>query len=650
MTFVKYISILLACLFLFYFIGFIIKSFIKNKSNDFGSNCFGNLFHGLIITVVVYAILITVFKTIFSGFIVLYFVYIIYNRDSSYKFNKPKFQLRHTVYLLIPIIFYTYRYFFIFSTDTGVPLVVESDNHFNCNLAMFLNHTGKESIVWDLFNYKEIGISPYHYFESWFIALISTIFNENYWLILQLVCIPILQTILVIGTISFIDLFSKSLFVKLLSISLIFFSGILFNGIEQIHLGSWFPFMWSKNHWYNAFNDPWVLRLLVGYILYVYSLIELFNKRYFNAIIFISVVPLFSVVIGMPVIMALTSIIILAYSFKRIMLKKALLFLFPIAFALSFFYFLYSKYSYKSPLPIPSVYETIISLLNLASIRSSLIFILEDMINLFGRYTFLITLLAFLIYKNRIKVRDTRFYIISLFSGFVLFFGFLMRGILKDYMGAWEFSYYSFMNFASPAIILSIIYLLSISKKNIRKYSLVIMYIYIFYCIVISLSTDIKYQKGFGKKYSFKYYQNVKSNIQNSSFPIIGLFENKNELAHNFNPFIQEQAFYLNVACNKFYFVSMSFGDIDTNNLKDKPYYQFHKSFISSSPFYKFVVMNKNSKKTIDVLQYEFIRKNKIKYLSVTALGSLPNIFISHIEKDYKDPISGERFIVLYWH
>ncbi len=103
-----------------------------------------------------------------------------------------------------------------------------ADNPWITDLAMYLNEFGIETLNWNFISTNGIANSPYHYFEAWIVAFIARFLNENYWMAIQLITIPLLQGIVVIGTWAVFEKFILNFKVKIFSFLIVFVSAFYF--------------------------------------------------------------------------------------------------------------------------------------------------------------------------------------------------------------------------------------------------------------------------------------------------------------------------------------------------------------------------------------------------------------------------------------
>ena len=117
--------------------------------------------------------------------------------------NELKFGLKPLLVGLIPlIIFFTYKSYIMFSTNSVSPVVINMDSLKQVIRAAFLMNHGVENLNVNYLSPSDV-VEPYHYFEAWLIGIASKLTFAKGWLTEQLIVVPIVSTVIVMGVYSF---------------------------------------------------------------------------------------------------------------------------------------------------------------------------------------------------------------------------------------------------------------------------------------------------------------------------------------------------------------------------------------------------------------------------------------------------------------
>ncbi len=227
-----YFLILLFAYLISFFTGHILLSPLKRDSAF--SNLawlFFKLLTGFITCTIIFACIKTNFSTVYINILPLLLIGCLYlKKTNSLKWNKQIcLRLRQIEYkellasvgIIILIFFLQYNELFNF---TGAPLSVDKDIAFYAQIGTSINQSGIETLVLDTINQSNYLPTFYHYFEIWFGVLFSDLFGQNILYGLILVSYAFMLILIIIGSAAVLQQsFNVSLYKALLfSLPLLF--------------------------------------------------------------------------------------------------------------------------------------------------------------------------------------------------------------------------------------------------------------------------------------------------------------------------------------------------------------------------------------------------------------------------------------------
>ena len=243
---------------LFYVLVFVLGTLLINGitleiKNEY-SKLFYKLFSGLFFLTCVGAIIMTRGKTVLIILLLLgaylYIKYAVKKSPFVNLRNELKFGLKPLlVGLIILIIFFTYKSYIMFSTNSVSPVVINMDSLKQVIRAAFLMNHGVENLNVNYLSPSDV-VEPYHYFEAWLIGIASKLTFAKGWLTEQLIVVPIVSTVIVMGVYSFLKRWNAPWIFYILGIFTVNFSPIFFDTIEDV------PYMKYTNVFFiNAFDE-----------------------------------------------------------------------------------------------------------------------------------------------------------------------------------------------------------------------------------------------------------------------------------------------------------------------------------------------------------------------------------------------------------
>lgn len=196
------LSVLIFCL--IYLVGHLSFIFSKKEDDDSHNLFFYKTTIGLLFVTILYALVKTMFNTLFLGIVCLVFIYYFRNK-TVISFRKIgiiewKTLIYSSAVLLFLLLLNTWAYFH--HLDRNSMTTNAGDFPFYVKLAEYLNEFGIESKALLDPSFTGQSASFYHYFNEWFTALIIEFVNLPALYIYVLVVTPILYTICVVGFVS----------------------------------------------------------------------------------------------------------------------------------------------------------------------------------------------------------------------------------------------------------------------------------------------------------------------------------------------------------------------------------------------------------------------------------------------------------------
>jgi hypothetical protein len=212
LSLLKTLPVLLIVLVLFFFVGegFILlcnsqKKIVAGKRSE--QSVFWSLFTGFLLTISIYATVITGFQTILLPIPLLLFFFIRSRAFYSYVINahnlkeaKPFY--RKNIFLFGIITALAYWCYFIFGFVSFANALVSffgGDTEFYGRAAHYLNYGGKENISLDYLKLTNTQTEPYHYGDLWLTAFISRIFQINSVIVVPTITYPVFATIFIVA-------------------------------------------------------------------------------------------------------------------------------------------------------------------------------------------------------------------------------------------------------------------------------------------------------------------------------------------------------------------------------------------------------------------------------------------------------------------
>lgn len=637
---------------LIYSVGTVIYRLIIKASFIGYSRLFVKLLIGLFSIITVYSIIKTSGITINTG-LILILVFIIFScRIKNWPINKTGFKenelqdLKLILYSLpIMVIFVGWRYFYLFSSETEIPVSYLSDTLNHCIRALFINQTGIESGNVNYYFLPD-GVEPYHYFEAWAVAVFGSLLNLNFWVAAQIIIIPLFNMIIVTGVIGIAEKWTKNYLVFLICIGSVFFGAYYFEQLETI---KYLKHTYSFGS--NAFDEYWVMKLSIVYIIilmFIHVISD--NKNFVAGLIILLSLPILSITLA-PTILTLVTIV----SFILVIFQKKLKIKIP--FYIIFYPFIVGLYLllfYKIFGPTEEFIEKpglhiLMDLKSFDIIKHRIFVGLEKILQMFVLYTpYIITVFLLFFYKHfKIKsfFTDQRLFIIIIFFIIGIPGSILLWMIFFNLFGGSQFFFYTMLPFLNIISFLVLIYgLVKISFKPI-KYSIAIVIIISFF-LFFTRSYNIydNFRSSWFDKYSIEYI--------NETTREISFLENKKglKLEH------PQELSKFNDASS---FISgFVFGGVEGSNLTSitmgEMYHnkmfptQEAEMFLKKAPFSIYIDKLTKEGKFVDLIStmLSFIKEYKIQFIFVSSYREIPVEMMTITQELITDSKSGEKLLI----
>lgn len=647
---------------LFLVIGHFVYAFITGRyySSDKYKGIFIKLILGLYTTVIIYSCIKTNFKTINTGLLILpIFMF----GGNFYKIVRNPLVLSSPLKNIIPdirallmiqplfLFFFIWQYYFIIITDSAIPVLAPWDNRFTADLAMFLNSNGIETLNWNYINNLNIGPSPYHYFEAWTVAFIAIFSQENYWIPIHLITIPLLQGIAVIATWAIFEKYRLNIRVKLFSLLIIFISALYFNFLSDQKIFT-YSHLWFLG--FNAMDEPWALRNLIIYPVLIYSLLCFLEKKYKNSllvllalpVLFINVAPNF---LSVVVILALLNIFSRSKHIRRTGITVFICSVVIFIFITTFYKILGKAQIYQIPsldIIVGDSVSNVFSNIN----YTSLIMFAEKItagVIVYLPYILISSILAGIFIAARCNPLNRRLVMLIKFYIICFLVSVFITALFSDTFGSQEFFFNTFVPLTNVFLFFLLYYILFVLELRASFKRIINPLIYIIFITVVIKSAlfSINIKKEHEERYSNDFLNKVKIEIRNIN-PIGVKINNPDyfNIRHQayFNPFLNVDALYLHIFMKEFSLINLSFADIVDEQGK-------YKHQIASAPVNTYI-MNQRIKgvyKDKTVIITELIKKGKIKYLILEKGAKVNSNVAELIDKEIEDEYSGEKFIIL---
>ena len=651
MLLLQYYLVFLATLTIIYLLGKTLCSFFITGDHNKYLTDFIYLFVGSVGLILLFSLIITGFKTIN---IVLIPLAVIFAFMYKIKWDKPTlgeaFKRAKTInissvaiILLIGTFFFCLQAIHIFRWD-GVPYfnLINSDTLFNSKVSEYLNLTGNENIwqVSNLFGNEFFTKNvTYHYGELWLNAFIIKLFGVLSAVSIQLLTYPLIITIFALGLLALMEHFLKTLKVWHIIIAtlLVFFKG--FYTIEFLQ--------GIKLFWVTPLEMP---KLSFIYVYGVAIFLALIKERYELVGLLTVMMPIAYFTILPGLFGGVCVAMLVLWMMKRIKLNMALknIVLCVLGFGVIMgFYEVFGADSnaffalHDPGKDLGKHIKTAVNILGGTSLQIALLYALYGIVAIAG----------IILYKSNIDFK----FLLSLlaFAGSIAVVSLACWGAFNHIVDSPQL----FQNISVPILniffITLLLYLYTSTRKRVFQGILIIIFSFNALLGLWKTTTQTTLKKV-TSIYSLQYLNEISKALKNSSINPVGvsLFDSQDYKPGTYNYYVNH-LFSVNTNTSvlgaqlkviKPYVNTLC---ISPHNIpKDHP---LIKSALATSLFYQYVEKQKKAQKfkSISQSRLDFIDKFKIDYVIVTKFVTLSPVLQKRVDKVIKDPLSGERFILL---
>lgn len=633
-SYFKYLGLVFAAFLLTYITGHIFYGLISEKKESDVITEFKKNVFGLWIIVVVYSIVKTVFFTINLGFIMLFFIAVVWNKTTI----KRKFQsFNYEVLIfqsLVLICIYTFLYFRLYNPFTHTLYNLQVDFSIYATYIYRMNLLNAETVSTD-FYYKEPIISLYHYTELWYGAFLTWVFKKNTLICLYLVVRTYALSVFCLGILSIISYFKKDkklgAWEYILALSGLLLSPLCFYFPRSIQF----------------FNTEWgftSLFITPKYCFYGHSLllatVYLQHKKY-NKFLLVFLSGLFINALAIPSLFLTTVLFIaLLIYLKEIGIQEIYKFIIPVflcgAFLIIFYLFM-SEHNAKYPQYVVS--NPIISMLFHVQYYKFAFNNFAGLIIKFFISTLPVIFIFFYVARQNLFSITSHLSLIFLllFAGCTMF-SFSIFYFLIDGIQLWSLFYTSIMS-----IMISIVFALLLNQNKILF--LIIFPVYVFICFYQNIIKDDDHRKE-----DIQFVQKIKQSVINDPRIRFGIFIRDTTApsiayGQNYNMYVPYDVIRLYV--DNYQPIYLNAFDMPFSH--DTTIAQYQKSFLTSSTFYKFVQKEKAANKfvSIEQSQLNIIRDANIKYIIKLSENRLPVSLDTLIKDRFFNIDSTYEFLIL---
>jgi hypothetical protein len=627
-------------------VGFSILFIVRKKIHlSFFESLLIALFSGYILSISIFSIIQTGFKTV-NIFYILLLVFAlreVLRLNSVQKAKIINLKLKFGLWLLgSTFLFYGLAYY---SFYTPASFISFNFNHTDyilyAKIAKYLSITGEENgfnHLNQLDSYYN-GPEPYHFFDLWGSSLTNCLFGINHYLGLRLVIYPTFWLLFFIATIC---LFQSPSWVKILIAFVIIWWGGFFLDIFQ----SVPPLKNLSNITTNLFN-PGLYKLSFFYVFILCSYL-LYRKNHFGLCIILLLGLIIANIITLPTLLiALFTIMKISYSLNVITKDRLFtIFSYIVIFSVllvAFYGFFKSERSGLAGAEITSPLALIQDSFSIQNLRTQRNIILVSVISLLVLYFPIIFILlkrpSLITIKNLPLVFVIAVVFISISIWAVLFYELNSSQI--------------FYNISTTTLNVSaIILIISSIDSGVLLFKTTSISVW---CInfLILLTLGINVFKSIDKitelneqTHSCEFLKRVFESIpENELVATLKSPKEMEEIHFKYNAVypLGNYLFLFDKNIN-----SVNINDLNTpiDSTSKMNITRGHKA-IRDGLFYRFAHLEENKDLSRSVLTIKFLKKFDIKFLIASKNVELPEILVVNTKNTITDSISGERFIEL---
>ena len=646
-----YFSYNLILLSIIYVLGHILLNVLNVHSKTIYGNVFIKLMLGIFTCTGTYSLFKTGFSSIQGGFIIIA-LFLWWSRGlKKFSISKASFQLPDSkeIKILLElfaviVLIYSWGYYYMFGTGRGIAESPHCDMHFFSNVSTFFNDFGKETFEMNYLDTASVRNTPYHYFEMWFNAFISFLFQIPQTLAcLQLLCLPFMIAIIISGIWAIMEIYKIHMGYKIFSLFIICISGLFFEIYSPIHL------YWSAMLQANLLDLAIGLKIsVIFFALLIFTYLLLKNK-YLEAcisLLFFAFASVYTFVNFIPESILLGFIF---YYLKKINFRQFLIIL-TAAISAAIYYQLFYKITggefYSKVVGI----EKVINELPNLSIRKRFIVSAQKIIEaLLVYFPFLIFLIP-LFRKNNIMDKGKKYNMILAAICLLIMYTCALL--------SWQFFYFVFgatefyQCLGNPIVHLLLFFgFYFIFLQNNKTYNVLLVGILLIFSYILidkTLEKNQHFMKSFGTSNDVEYIKNISAsslkNLRGGSFLPYERLKHSDNLS---NPYYYYAGLYLNYLKPGYHITSLAIIDLPGGEKELDTRAQ--NTFLSNSMLYKFYKKQKKENQFVSVTQcqLDYIDTYHLSFLIVAKDMQPDEKIKERVKQEFIDKKSGERFWIL---
>lgn len=644
MNFISLIYIILIIL-AFYFIGSLVTSIInyKESTNNF-YKCFVNLVLGMLVSVTIYAFVLSRGNTILWGLCLVGGIYIIKYLRNKKNFSRPVSLLKtlginkEMLFPLLTILLLSVAFFILHGSyfyHTPFNYLPHGDYSYYSTIVDSLNKTGVESIKISghVFLDESLSPTPYHYIELWLAALASKLSGVLAIESLVVLSLSILNVILATGMIAITKHFTKSIILQSLSVCFIFLSGIIIvNILPQ-----------TESY---IFANGWTPKTIIISIFFLWFIaLSLRKDKYFYLPLLL--LPIINISLA-PAVFSTLVFVGLYYFIKK---KKSGFIIFEtiiVALFIVVFYYLNAKSSATGNFTIQNIIEGYKNniLQPFKIIAGSLVITAI----IYGIYTVPVVI-AFLLKRRKRMVSMARnmkqilWILVSIF-----FTGLIFWALTYPISDSIQFFYLPSILLLNLVVYLTILQSVIIFTQNQTKIKYLGIAISLLYVAisVLSLSKSPFYnKKDITQGYSEEYISTVSSHLikNNDEEYLVATIRDQKKIKGFWASISQGYGFFLKLSFSNVHQISLDALSVDLTQFNQIEKERVQQNF-NKNPFYQYALLQ-NNYDNISEIQFSFILNKNIKNIFTDDLSLLNEKILELSDTIIVDDSSNQYYVRL---
>ena len=656
LEFAKYYFIGLFFLMIFWGIGhFLLNTVLKRFFQNKHASVFASLVLGIILTVTVFSIIITGFKTINLGFLLLFSFsfwelrkWPVVNKEKK---NEQFFTFKRFLgFAVAYLIFFTWEAIFLFKPGEFSLVLPHSDFIFSSNISESLLKQGNENFFMEgnFYNSAYQYMIPYHYFEIWLNSFVVYFTGTNNLVTFMLCSFPVLYFTAWMGIVSLFEQFIDKITTKeyILSFLLLFAGGLIIylaksDFFYNLHTLAPIPMEFATR------------KYIPFYIFIIAGLLFMINKKMAPGMLVILSLSLVSITAFPPIFAGFTLFFLVNIFFKWVDKQTVLRLVFYLlgitAFiTLTYFYFNRSSFGLVFTDQKNGILTKVLSAGHLKIFFHVLVGAPVQTVVLYLPFLilsyFVLRKMKFLKWGKEYLVPFYIFLSIIIASLFIWAF-------LWDMTNAAGF-YASSLCYLNILIIFSFILYYKRIQHNpapFKHFFLVGFILFLFLRLGLAGYYNWGQTKGNAALYSDQYLKKVGDIAKKENLNPYGVFI----MNYNDKNLFTRNTFFIRLGQYLKFIPQMNLatniGILNTPPSADSLWKKQELGLIQFSVFYQFVEDQKKNNQftSIDQSQLDFIDQFHINYLITDKDTKLSPLLQKRIKTEITDERSGERFILL---